>query len=279
MPYDSADIEKQHQTAKDSAYLLTMPLISSSLIMNEDLFSHIREDFLKHFMLDAYALMKAEVDYPAIISKIMTKSDKDTYFNTWLWGRYLVAANTVSPDSNESRHLKHILKQLLERDCRALDKSALPFYVWAKAYLLSTLHNDAEYQAYQRALQNDIAFQIENSDDIENSLWSLVMAFSAAGTRHDKDFFDSLKQQLCQLTKKDNIIDALDMIPPGSSGYRIWAFALVQQAGCQLNDELVTSEINAVWDRLIGNKDETTYGKTLASLIHEKTLSLTPKPF
>lgn len=278
MPVGRDEIQRQHAQAKTSAYLLTMPLLSSSLLGDKGLFENIRTDFLTHFKLDPYVLMKEEANYDMIVSAIQGDNKKDTFFNAWLWGRYLLASYTLDPTSNETTHLRFILKTLLIPNSKTTDKSAIPFYVWAKAYCITSLADEKEYGAYKVSLQEDLKHQIDLNDDRENLLWSLVMAISAAGEHHDAVFYATLKQQLIDITQKENIVDALSFIPPGSSGYRVWAFSLVRQASLMISDKTTASMIESEWETLITQPEETDYGKALATLIYESSYAAILKP-
>lgn len=273
MPVTTEEITILRKQAKGNAYLLTMPLLCASYLKDDVLFSSIRNDFLVSFHLDDYQLLKEKADIDTLLSA-MKKSKDGLYFNAWLWGRLLVSASTLNPESNLTKHITALMTQTLSSDVASIDKKQLPFYLWAKTYLLTSITDNTSYEKYKSNVMDSLTFHLTSNDVLENKLWSLVIAITAAGKHHDNDFYNALIKEFLSITNTKDLVSALLFVPPGSSGYRLWAFSLVQLAAAQVNDNDSVAAIEKQWHALSTDKNETEYAKTLSRLIHAERQEL-----
>ena len=165
--YVIENAKKLLANANRDAYLISMPLIVSAQLGDED------------FYQQTHAAMRIAV----------TNRKNDT-FTAWLYGRELLAATSMGNKPEDVSAATEKLKELLEENQYSTDS----FRAWALAYLAAS-NNDAYQKTKEPMLKSaNLLLKIyvmtspflekEKQEARSNALWSWVMiSLAAANTR------------------------------------------------------------------------------------------------
>jgi truncated hemoglobin YjbI len=161
-------------------------------------------------------------------------------FKAWMWGRILLAADSMDDFYTRVTAQKK-LQEFLEKDFTAHDNFA--FFTWAWAYRAAL--NPSEYKNSKQRMLDD-ALKLNEKDNISDALWAWVMNLQAAAYAGDQESYDWIKEQIKSITKKTTVTQALEkylLRTTDSNDYPAWAMAKIRHAAGVMNDKELYHEI------------------------------------
>lgn len=207
--------------ANRDAYLVSMPLIVSAQLGDEELYQQTH----------------------AAMLQAMANRKNDT-FTAWLYGRELLAATSMGNKSEDVGVATEKLKELLEQNKYSTDN----FRAWALAYLAAS--NKDAYQETKKDMLS-LANELTNRDLIlaparSDALWAWVMVSFAAANAQDKDTYHLALNNMRNITASVGVAEALKtglVRNADSNDYPAWAMGIVQLAAARMHDEKLFAEL------------------------------------
>lgn len=206
------------------AYLLSVPLLTSSLLANQDQFKSL---------LNIMQLALNEL--PA--NKNSQKA--------WLYGRMLMSADNINYASAVASARKE-MKKILKDKTTPKDE----FSTWAWAYLANlsnTEYNHAKANMKNSADQLTKVFaQGSNDTKRANALWAWVMCALAAANADDKEMYEYSLLKLKEITHEKTVSAALSkglQRTQTTNDYPAWAIANIFLAAATYGDHAVFAEL------------------------------------
>lgn len=161
-------------------------------------------------------------------------------FKAWMWGRVLLAADSVNDTTTINKALANLRILLDDTQPTATDNPA--FYTWAWAYRAA--YNQQEYAiSKDKMLQG--AYKLDNLSD---ALWAWVMNLQAAAYAHDLATYETCKQQIISVAHTATVSQALTkglLRTAASNDYPAWAMAKVRYAARVVGDEALYAELES----------------------------------
>lgn len=263
---DKAKVEKitdELANAANNPYAVSLPLIASATLGDSIRYAR------------TLALMMDQINALDVSPEKFDSWMRSNSFKAWMWGRILLAANSID-DVKTVDVAKEQLSKLLQEPLTTNDNAA--FFVWAWGYRAAL--NQTEYQnsvdrMMDGAAQLSTKYKAEpsNHDALSDALWAWVMNLSAAANAHDQERYETIKQQIMMLTGKNSISDALELgllRTEQSNDYPAWALAKVRLAAAIMKDREVFQDI----DRTLIASVKGAAGSQIASAKSEYVLSV-----
>lgn len=223
------------KTAKDDAYLLSMPLLTSAILSDKEHYQKVLHDM-------THAMQK-------------NPPEKNQYsFYAWLYGRVLLASLHID-DGETIANTQKQLKTLLQNENTAKDR----FSAWALGYL-ATL-NTHEYSRLRMDMREagDLltTYYFEIRDDKKShtdkiqearsdALWAWVMFLQAAAIYDDYAFYQYSLEQMKRISNESQVSLALAkglLRTSASNDYPAWAMAMTRLAAVTIADQTLYAEL------------------------------------
>ena len=159
-------------------------------------------------------------------------------FKAWMWGRILLAAQSIH-DDQQMGTARTQLTDLLKQPATAADNAA--FTTWAWGYLAAL--DKKEYQLSKKQMMDGaqaLADKYQASGkpaDLSDALWGWVMNIQAAARAHDRATYEKIK---AKITGNESVEIALVKglsHTAESNDYPAWALAKVRLAAATIGDQ------------------------------------------
>lgn len=224
-------VEELFTKAKNDAYQLSMPLLTSSMQGDEKRYQRILPKMLaalQHFPADKIA------------------------FKAWLMGRVLLAANTIG-DKKTFSQTQHNLIALLN------DKS-MPqneFSAWALGYLAGASNElYSQYKDKMLEASKNLAQKYQQQKDDKspatilqdcstNAVWGWVMCLLASANAGDKTSYEFILKQMMVMTGQNNLADAIQK-GLAAGDYPAWALSIVYVSATKIGDIALSKDLEKV---------------------------------
>lgn len=244
------------ERTNDSAYQLSMQLLISAQLGNEELYQR--------------ALLKIEA---AMQNEIFSDISQNS-FKAWLYGRILLAAHSINDAVTITKTLRE-LKAVLQ------DKNTLSdrFSAWSWGYIASLNimeYNDAKLTMKNAADKLTAAYvEINKGSYSDNkkqefrsdALWAWVMSLQAAANADDKEVYNYSLEQIQLIAEQPSVSDSLLkglLRTSTSNDYPAWAIAITRLAAVTIGDEKIFMELEAP---LIKSIEEAKYAQAKPELL------------
>jgi hypothetical protein len=218
-------------------YTASLPLIAAA-----ELGDAKRYEVSKNQMLKALEMLDEQ---PTNYSEWM----RNNSFKSWMWGRVLLAADSMN-DGTTISIAKNKLAVLLEEKITPQD--SLAFFTWGWGYraALDQKEYDASYKKmFDGAMQLTARYRGGKGDHdaLSNALWAWVMNLPAAANADDTHKYTWIKQQILFLTGETSVTNAIEkglLRTAASNDYPAWALAKIRCAAVTMNDKELYQEID-----------------------------------
>lgn len=187
-------------TDKNSAYALSIPLLSYGLLVD-----------------DQYHSVLAEMQEAL-------KNETSPTFKAWLLGRIISAADSFGDKVTADAAAKEALALITT-------SPSDEYSAWAWGYVLNhaAISATKQYETYKiNMLKNCVKVEISKTTDLSSKLWAWVMCMQASAAAGDSQTYKFAVRSMQELTHTQNLVDALNQIPQGD--FRAWAFAIARVA-------------------------------------------------
>jgi hypothetical protein len=241
-------IDELGKSSKDP-YAASLPLIASAELGDEK-----RYDVALTQMLHTLdALETKPNDCPQWM--------RNNSFKAWMWGRVLLAANSMNDVKTSSQAKNKLIAFLNEKVTK---EDSLAFMTWAWGYRAAA--NQAEYGISSKRMIDD-AMQLtekykeepKNHSALSDALWAWVMNLSAAATAGDVHNYALIKDQIKAVTGADSATKALEtglLRTAQSNDFPAWALAKMRFAAATMKDkELYHESEKAILFSIEGAKE------------------------
>jgi hypothetical protein len=173
---------------------------------------------------------------------------RNNSFKSWMWGRVLLAANSIGDPATQSI-AKNKLATLLDE--KPAQQDSLAFFTWGWGYRAAL--DKKEYQTsykemFDGAMRLTARYRggLGDHDALSNALWAWVMNLPAAANAGDSHKYAWIKQQILFLTGEKSVTSAIEkglLRTTASNDYPAWALAKIRCAAVTMNDKDLYQEI------------------------------------
>jgi hypothetical protein len=212
-PYVVENAKTLLANANRDAYLISMPLIVSAQLGDDDLYQQTHAAMLQAM-----------------------ESRKNDTFTAWLYGRELLAATSMGNKSEDVSVATKKLKELLEQNKDSIDS----FRAWALAYLAAS--NNGTYHETKKDMLA-LANKLPAGSD---ALWAWVMVSFAAANAQDNNTYHLALNNIRNIAGSASVAEALKIglvRNANSNDYPAWAMGIVQLAAARMHDEKLFTEL------------------------------------
>jgi hypothetical protein len=170
-------------------------------------------------------------------------------FKAWMWGRMLLAADSVN-DANTVIKSQARLQALLKENSTTNDNFA--FFTWAWGYRAA--YDKKEYDISKKRMLDDalrlttIFNESNEHGALSDALWAWVMNLQAAAYAGDQSSYKWIKEQMKLITRTESVSLALEkglLRTTESNDYPAWAMAKVRCAAIIAGDKELYREIES----------------------------------
>lgn len=162
---------------------------------------------------------------------------RNTSFQAWMWGRILLAADSMHDNKTSEQAIKTITILLKKQ-------ANLAFSTWAWGYLAAL--NIQEYNfCKEKMMKNADKLATEykkkqTQENLSNTLWAYIMNLFAAANANDKEIYTHIKNEIKLLTAKSTVTEALNTgllrTSQSNNDYPAWGLAKIRLAAATMND-------------------------------------------
>jgi len=195
-------------------------------------------------------------------SEDTSKWMQNNSFKAWMWGRIVLAADSMG-DSPTVIKAQKKLEEFLAKNFA--DNDSFAFFTWAWGYHAAI--NQKEYQISKKIMLEGAMTLTKkynasgNHAMLSDALWAWVMNLQAAAYVADQKSYDWIKEQIKSIAGKNSVTLSLEkglLRTAQSNDYPAWAMAKVRYAAIVINDkelyqEIETSLLGSIDGALKGN--------------------------
>lgn len=219
----------------ENPYVASLPLIASAEIGDKTRYTIALTNMLK-------ALENLDT-----ISGSSAVWMQNNSFKAWIWGRILLAADSIDDFDTVIKAQKK-LEEFLEKD--ATDNDNFAFFTWAWGYRAAI--NQKEYTISKKRMLDDAKILTEKykaSGDhgmLSDALWAWVMNLQAAAYMGDQKSYNWIKEQIKLTAGEGTVTLSLEkglLRTAQSNDYPAWAMAKTRYAAIVINDKELYHEI------------------------------------
>jgi hypothetical protein len=216
-------------SSSQDPYAESLPLIASAEIGDKKRYELAREKMLNGLEI----LDKNPESAPQWM--------QNNSFKAWMWGRVLLAADSVN-DTSTAMEAQERLQILLKENVTASDNFA--FFTWAWGYRAA--YDKKEYEISKKRMLDDaskltmIFNESREHGALSDALWAWVMNLQAAAYAGDQSSYEWIKEQMKLITGKESVSQALEkglLRTAESNDYPAWAMAKVRCAAIIAGDK------------------------------------------